>query len=558
MLEAINEKIGVKMPHDNKNSGQSFAQLVAEKDNPVADVVYYGVTTGIKAGKDDLFEPYKPAGFYQILDGLKDPEGKWFVVHYGTIGFFVNVDALSGAPVPQCFADLTKPEYKGMVGYLDPSSDFVGYAAAVAANLAFGGDLENFDPGIDYFKKLAKNDPIVPKQTAYACTVSGEIPILFDYDFNAYRAKYEEDGNFEFVLPCEDSVRVPYVMSLVKNAPHSETGKKVLDFILSDEGQAIWTNAYLQPASPVELPEEVASKFLPTSEKNKQAQTGTKRICSVPSKPLEEPPFVTSRQFAALCLVPLSIFTLAFLALPLVRLVLSSAEGEAGWGVYVQILQNPRYLSTLINTVLVSLAVTAATLLISTTAGLFLVRNRFPGRDALVAILTLPLAFPGVVVGFMLILLGGRQGLVNQLLPGHWIFAYSIFGLFLGYLYFSIPRVLLTVMSAAEKIDPTLEEAVLTLGASSHRIVIDVLLPTLMPTMLAAGAICFATAMGAFGTAFTLATDIDVLPMVIYTEFTLSANFAMASALSVMLDVVTWAMLLIARSFSGATVAAGV
>ncbi|MDJ0932781.1 ABC transporter permease [Breoghania sp.] len=267
---------------------------------------------------------------------------------------------------------------------------------------------------------------------------------------------------------------------------------------------------------------------------------------------------MTSRQFAALCLVPLSIFTLAFLALPLVRLVLSSAEGEAGWGVYVQILQNPRYLSTLINTVLVSLAVTAATLLISTTAGLFLVRNRFPGRDALVAILTLPLAFPGVVVGFMLILLGGRQGLVNQLLPGHWIFAYSIFGLFLGYLYFSIPRVLLTVMSAAEKIDPTLEEAVLTLGASSHRIVIDVLLPTLMPTMLAAGAICFATAMGAFGTAFTLATDIDVLPMVIYTEFTLSANFAMASALSVMLDVVTWAMLLIARSFSGATVAAGV
>ena len=70
-------------------------------------------------------------------------------------------------------------------------------------------------------------------------------------------------------------------------------------------------------------------------------------------------------------------------------------------------------------------------------------------------------------------------------------------------------------------------------------------------------AIAFATAMGAFGTAFTLATNIDVLPMVIYTEFTLSANIAMAAALSIVLGLVTWVLLLIARSLSGTTVAAG-
>lgn len=266
MLEAIDAKLGIKMPHDNKNSGQTISQLIAEKDSPVADVAYYGVTTGIKAGKMGLTEAYKPTGFDEIPDGLKDPEGNWFAVHYGTIGFFVNKDALGGAPVPQCFADLTKPEYEGMVGYLDPSSAFVGYAGAVAANLAFGGDLTNFDPAIKYFQDLAKNDPIVPKQTSFARVVSGEIPILFDYDFNAYRGKYEEDGNFEFVLPCEGSVQVPYVMSLVANAPHSETGKKILDFIMSDEGQAIWTNAYLQPSRPVELPADVAKKFLPASD----------------------------------------------------------------------------------------------------------------------------------------------------------------------------------------------------------------------------------------------------------------------------------------------------
>ena len=216
--------------------------------------------------------------------------------------------------------------------------------------------------------------------------------------------------------------------------------------------------------------------------------------------------------FLTVCMLPLAIFTLAFLAIPIGRLILASGESDAGWAIYLRILQTPRYLSTLMQTVVVSLAVTVAALAISTTAGLYLVRNRFTGRNVLLSILTLPRAFPGVVVGFMIILLGGRQGLVNQILPGHWVFAYSITGLFLGYLYFSIPRVLLTVMAAAEKIDPALEEAAKTLGAPAHRIVLDVLLPALAPALIAAGAIAFATAMGAFGTAFTLATDIDVLP----------------------------------------------
>nr|WP_269751688.1 ABC transporter permease [Pseudophaeobacter flagellatus] len=255
--------------------------------------------------------------------------------------------------------------------------------------------------------------------------------------------------------------------------------------------------------------------------------------------------------------MPLVIFTLAFLAIPIARLFLASGESADGWAIYLRILQTPRYLSALMQTVVVSLAVTAAALVISTTAGLYLVRNQFPGRNVLLSTLTLPLAFPGVVVGFLIILLGGRQGLVNQILPGYWVFAYSVTGLFLGYLYFSIPRVLLTVMAAAEKIDPTLEEAAKTLGAPSWRIVTDILLPALSPALIAAGAIAFATAMGAFGTAFTLATDIDVLPMVIYTEFTLSANIAMASALSVVLGLVTWVLLLIARSLSGETIAAG-
>jgi putative spermidine/putrescine transport system substrate-binding protein len=266
MLKAIKADLNYEIPHDNKNSGQALAQILAEKNNPVGDIGYFGVTFGMKAKAQDALEPYKPANWDQVPAGLKDADGYWTTIHSGTLGLFVNKDALGGKPVPACWKDLLRPDYKGMVGYLDPSSAAVGYVGAVAVNLALGGAASNFDPAVSFFKDLRKNDPIVPKQTSYARVVSGEIPILFDYDFNAYRAKYSEKGNFEFVIPCEGSVVFPYVVGLVKNAPDKEKAKKVLDYLLSDKGQAIWTNAYLRPARPIQLPEAVKKKFLPDSD----------------------------------------------------------------------------------------------------------------------------------------------------------------------------------------------------------------------------------------------------------------------------------------------------
>ena len=266
MLKAIKSDLNYDIPHDNKNSGQALAQILAEKNNPVGDIGYFGVTFGMKAKAEGALEPYKPANWEQVPAGLKDPDGYWTTIHSGTLGLFVNKDALGGKPAPACWKDLLKSDYKGMVGYLDPSSAAVGYVGAVAINLALGGSAANFDPAIAFFKELRKNDPIVPKQTSYARVVSGEMPILLDYDFNAYRAKYSEKGNFEFVIPCEGSVVFPYVVGLVKNAPDKDKAKRVLDYLLSDKGQAIWTNAYLRPARPIELPEAVKSKFLPDSD----------------------------------------------------------------------------------------------------------------------------------------------------------------------------------------------------------------------------------------------------------------------------------------------------
>ena len=265
-LKAIQSKLGIQVPPDNKNSGQAIAALIAEKANPVADVTYLGGIAADPAKDAGVLAPYKPKNWEKIPADLKDPDGNWFTIHSGTLGLFVNKAALGNKPVPQSWADLLKPEYKGLVGYLDPTSAAVGQLGVMAINLALGGTYDNLDPAIKFFKELAKNQPIVPKQTSYARVISGEIPILLDYDFNAYRGQYTDKAPVQFVIPKEGTLVFPYVMGLVNKGPNPDNGKKVLDFVLSDDSQAMWGNAYLRPVFADRLSAEAKAKFLPDAE----------------------------------------------------------------------------------------------------------------------------------------------------------------------------------------------------------------------------------------------------------------------------------------------------
>ena len=233
---------------------------------------------------------------------------------------------------------------------------------------------------------------------------------------------------------------------------------------------------------------------------------------------------------------------------------LIALPAHKGWATYIAIFTHPRYWLSLLNTVGLSLLVTFCTLVLGGAVGIFLARHAFVGRAVLLSVLTLPLSFPGVIIGFFMILLGGRQGFIADLSEalgaGRWTLAYGFLGLFLAYLYFSLPRAIATYTAAAEKMDCALEEAAKTLGASRYAILRDVWIPELAPTTLACAAIVFATSMGAFGTAFTLATKFEVLPITIYSEFTNYANFALAASLSIALGLVTWSVMYLARRYS--------
>ncbi len=259
--------------------------------------------------------------------------------------------------------------------------------------------------------------------------------------------------------------------------------------------------------------------------------------------------------------LPALLLFAAFWMVPMIQLALIGAEPVQGRSAYLAVLVEPLYWRSLRNTVLLSLAATLATLLLALPAARFLARHRrFRGRRTLMALLAFPLAFPGVVVGFLVILLAGRQGLLTSLQT--WLgaepqaYAYGMAGLFVGYLYFSLPRCIGVLTAASEQIDASQLEAARTLGASAWRRYADIELPALRPALMGAGAMSFATSMGAFGTAFTLATQINVLPLTIYNEFTNYANLPIAAALSVLLGLATWAVLYAAHGLAADPAAA--
>ena len=263
VLSEFTKESGIQAPSDLKTSGTAMAAMIAEKDRPQGDATYFGISFGIEAARRGLVENYKPKNWDRVPGGLKDPGGAWFTIHTGAISFNVNRDALGKVAVPRGWNDLLKPEYKDLVTIQSPITTFTGYVAFLAANVSLGGTVENWDPGMAYFKKLKDNGLRIEKTTSYAKMLKGEIGVHVEFDANGYRARHKDGGNVDVVIPEEGSLYLPYVMVLIKGAPHAENGKKFLDFLLSESAQRLWAEGFVRPVLSNVMTAEQRSKFLP-------------------------------------------------------------------------------------------------------------------------------------------------------------------------------------------------------------------------------------------------------------------------------------------------------
>jgi putative spermidine/putrescine transport system permease protein len=184
-----------------------------------------------------------------------------------------------------------------------------------------------------------------------------------------------------------------------------------------------------------------------------------------------------------------------------------------------------------------------------------LIRKDFFGKRVLRAVLTIPMAFSGVIIGFLAVVMLGMAGAVpeaSRLLFGVPLgrgLAYSLPGLVIAYIYFQIPRATLTLESAVRKFDWDLEAAARSLGASTWQRLRWVLIPLLMPAILSTMAVTFAVSMGSFGVALILLKKLSVLPVEVYLQIYTALDFEFAATIAVVLSGVTILTNLVLRRY---------
>ena len=262
------EKKGLSHYDTDLASAEEISLFEAEADSPTKDIGDLGHSYAQVAIDRDVVQPYKSSTWDSIPDWAKDPEGRWVMSYTGTVAFTVNTDQ-TGGKVPHTWKELMDGNYVVSPG------NVVGGASSqmmvISCALANGGSLENVQPGIDYFQKLAKEGRLDPGDITQDRLATGEIQVMAGkYDFSGlgYKEAIEDmGGHVEVVIPSDGAVRTGYCLIINKYAPHPHAAAMAVEYMLSDEGQIDRAKGYARPIrEDVELPADVAAKMLPQSE----------------------------------------------------------------------------------------------------------------------------------------------------------------------------------------------------------------------------------------------------------------------------------------------------
>ena len=271
---------GVKINSLDPNAGSAdeLAAIEANKGNtgPQApDLVDVGYAYGAQGIAAFEYAPYKVSNWDKIPDTVlgipaKDPDGYWTGGYYGVMAVIVNTAVVKN--VPANWSDLLKPEYKGQVALAgDPRTSNQAIQAVFAAALANGGDLDNAQPGLDFFNQLNQAGNFVPVIAKTGTIAQGATPIAFFWDYNAFGYRDTWNGNPPAtVFYPSPTIASMYVQAISAYAPHPNCAKLWMEVLHSDEGQLAWMKGYAHGVQQADLeargviPADVAAK-LPAS-----------------------------------------------------------------------------------------------------------------------------------------------------------------------------------------------------------------------------------------------------------------------------------------------------
>jgi iron(III) transport system permease protein len=221
---------------------------------------------------------------------------------------------------------------------------------------------------------------------------------------------------------------------------------------------------------------------------------------------------------------------------------------------YSKMLGRPFYRAAIVNTLGIGAAATVITTALAVPFAFALARLPIPGKAAILALAAMPLVLPSFVSAYAIVLLLGNSGIVTKTLQDIGLDIGSIYGaggIVLVYTLTLYPYVLLPTVAAFKAVDVSMEEAAQGLGSSPRRTVRTVILPIVLPAILAGALLVFIETLENFGVPFVLAEDLPIFAVEAFKLFIgeTAPNPASAGVLATLLIATTVFVLLVQRHF---------
>jgi ABC-type Fe3+ transport system substrate-binding protein len=247
LVEAFSKKYpGIDVRYARGDSGPNAIKVINEaRAGKVEGDVFDGIATTPPLLKAGLVEKFVPSEAEKYPAALRDPEGRWnaMVLYFLTPGAntqLVGKDDIGSAQ------DLLNPKWKGKIAWSgEPSSGAPVYVGAVLQTM---GE----DKGMAFLRALAKQDIINVDATNRAIldqVILGQYAIALSI-FNHHAVLSAQKGAPVTWLKVEPIPAPFHSIGLVKNAPHPNAARLLIDFLLSEEGQRDFANVEYLPAMP--------------------------------------------------------------------------------------------------------------------------------------------------------------------------------------------------------------------------------------------------------------------------------------------------------------------
>ena len=235
--EHFQELFGIDVQYQRLSTGEVQAKIEEEDGNPSADVWFGGTTDPYNVvAAEGLLEPYEAVNASHLLgDQYKHADGMWYGIYKGILGFMVNVDELERMelPVPEDGADLTDPQYEGLIWLSN-------YNTAGTAKLVINTMIQKYghDEGIQYLVDLDKNIEVYTKSGSGPSKNVGTgecvigIGFLHDGITQIIDNGYE---NVQLVIPSSGTSFEIGATAIFKGAAHPNAAKLWIEYALSPE-----------------------------------------------------------------------------------------------------------------------------------------------------------------------------------------------------------------------------------------------------------------------------------------------------------------------------------